>query len=151
AMCDDDINPWSPEAFELSRRKLGVGAAATAAVVFTASVARAQAKTVGKDVVVKAGDGDADAFLVYPEGKGTWPAVLIWTDIGGLRPVFKDMATRLAAQGYVVLVPNPFYRSAKPAEYANVSFGDPAGRTKLMGYAGALTPGADSDAKAYLA
>jgi carboxymethylenebutenolidase len=151
-MCDDDINPWSPEAFELSRRKLGVGAAATAAVAFTASVASAQAKTVGKDVVVKTADGEADAFLVYPEGKGTWPAVLIWTDIGGLRPVFKEMATRLAAQGYVVLAPNPFYRSAKPAEYANTSFGDPAGRTKLMSYRGAMTlPGIDSDAKAYLA
>lgn len=151
-MCDDDINPWAPEAYELSRRKLGVGAAATAAVAFTASVASAQAKTVGKDVVVKTADGEADAFLVYPEGKGTWPAVLIWTDIGGLRPVFKDMASRLAAQGYVVLAPNPFYRSAKPAEYANTSFGDPAGRQKLMGYRGAMNDaGVDNDAKAYLA
>ncbi len=151
-MCDDDINPWSPEAFELSRRTMGAAAAAAAAVTFTAGVAHAQAKTVGKDVVVKTADGMADAYLAYPEGKGSWPAVLIWTDIGGLRPVFKEMTNRLAAQGYVVLTPNPFYRSAKPAEYAATSFGDPAGRQKLMSYRGAMTDaGVDSDAKAYIA
>jgi carboxymethylenebutenolidase len=151
-MCDDDINPWAPEAFELSRRKLGVGAAATAAVVLTAADAHASPGVVGKDVVVKTADGMADAYLVYPEGKGPWPGVLIWPDIGGLRPVFKEMSNRLAAQGYVVLTPNPFYRSAKPAEYANTSFGDPAGRQKLMSYRGAMTDaGVDTDSKAYLA
>ncbi len=49
----------------------------------------------------------------YPEGKGTWPAVLIWTDILSLRPAFRDMGRRLAAQGYVVLVPNLFYRAQR--------------------------------------
>ncbi len=151
-MCDDDINPWSPEAFELSRRKVGVGVAATAAVVLTAAEARAQAAVTEKDVVVKTADGQSDAVLLYPSGRGTWPAVLIWTDIGGLRPVFREMGKRLAAQGYVVLVPNPFYRSAKPAEYAATSFGDPAGRQKLMSYRGAMTDtGVDNDSKAYIA
>ena len=148
-MCDDEINPWIVDP-AVSRRAFGIGAAA--AVTLTAAEARAQAGVTEKDVVVKTADGEADAALFYPSGKGTWPAVLVWTDIGGLRPVFRDMGRRLAAQGYVVLVPNPFYRSAKPADYANVSFGDPAGRQKLMSYRGAMTDaGVDNDGKAYIA
>src|SRR5436190_23304645 len=148
-MCDDDINPWIEDP-AVSRRAFGAGAAA--AVVLTAAEARAQAGVTEKDVKVKTADGEADAVLLYPAGKGTWPAVPIWTDIGGLRPVFRDMGKRLAAQGYVVLVPNPFYRSATPEEYANVSFGDPAGRQKLMSYRGAMTDaGVDNDGKAYIA
>ena len=148
-MCDDDINPWIEDP-AVSRRAFGAGAAA--AVVLTAAEARAQAQVTEKDVKVKTADGEADAALFYPSGKGTWPAVLVWTDIGGLRPVFRDMGRRLAAQGYVVLVPNPFYRSAKPEEYAKLSFGTPEGRTALMGYRGAMKDeGVDSDSKAYIA
>ena len=65
-----------------------------------------------KDVTVKTPDGECDAVLFHP-AQGTHPAVLIWTDIMGLRPAFRDMGHRLAAMGYTVLVPNPFYRSAK--------------------------------------
>lgn len=148
-MCDDEINPWVVDP-AVSRRAFGAGAAAV--VVLSAAEARAQANVTEKDVVVKTADGQADAALFYPSGKGTWPAVLIWTDIGGLRPVFRDMGRRLAAQGYVVLVPNPFYRSAKPADYANVSFGDATGRQTLMGYRAAMKDdGVDNDAKAFLA
>ena len=147
-MCDDDINPWLPE--DISRRAFGVGA--TLAVTLTAAEARAQAGVTEKDVVVKTADGEADAVLLYPSGKGTWPAVLIWTDIAGLRPVFREMGKRLAAQGYVVLVPNPFYRSAKPADYAKLSFGTPEGRAALFSYRGAMKDeGVDSDSKAYIA
>jgi carboxymethylenebutenolidase len=64
-----------------------------------------------KTVSVKTADGSADAALFYPSGKGKWPAVLMWPDILGLRPVFREMGKRLAAQGYVVLVPNPYYRA----------------------------------------
>src|SRR5213595_2304785 len=98
-MCDDEINPWIVDP-AVSRRAFGIGAAA--AVTLTAAEARAQAGVTEKDVVVKTADGEADAALFYPSGKGTWPAVLVWTDIGGLRPVFRDMGRRLAAQGYVV-------------------------------------------------
>ncbi|HET9159266.1 MAG TPA: dienelactone hydrolase family protein, partial [Caulobacteraceae bacterium] len=106
-----------------------------------------------KDVEVKTADGVSDSFLAYPSGRGTWPAVLIWPDIGGLRPVFRDMGKRLAAQGYVVLVANPFYRSVKAKDMAaTFDFSDPATRTKLMGYRGAMNDaGIANDAKAYLA
>src|SRR4051812_2098287 len=67
----------------------------------------------GRDVTVRTADGTADAALFYPTGKGKWPAVLMWPDILGLRPIFREMGKRLAAQGYVVLVPNPYYRAKK--------------------------------------
>jgi carboxymethylenebutenolidase len=70
-------------------------------------------KVTERNVSVKTADGRADAALFYPVGKGKWPAVLMWPDILGLRPVFREMGKRLAAQGYVVLVPNPYYRAQK--------------------------------------
>ena len=149
-MCDDDINPWLPADPAVSRRTFGLSIAA--AVSLTAAQARAQAKVTEKDVTVKTADGEAEAVLLYPSGKGTWPAVLVWTDIMGLRPVFREMGRRLASQGYVVLVPNPFYRSAKSSDYANLNFGVPEGRQKLMSYRGAMNDaGVDNDAQAYLA
>lgn len=149
-MCDDEINPWLQADPAISRRAFGAGVGALA--VLSAAEARAMAEVTAKDVVVKTADGEADAVLLHPAGKGTWPAVLIWTDILGLRPVFREMGRRLAAQGYVVLVPNPFYRSAKPAEYAGLNFGEPSGRQTLMGYRMAMPDaGVDNDAKAYLA
>src|SRR5215472_566050 len=149
-MCDEFIHQGLIEDPRLSRRTFGLVTAAAAAVATTAF---AQAKAVEKDVMVKTPDGNCDAVLFYPEGQGTWPAALIWTDIMGLRPAFRDMGRRLAAQGYVVLVPNPFYRSAKaPVIGDNFDFSNPEQRNRLMGYRGAMTnDGIDSDAKAYLA
>jgi len=71
----------------------------------------------------------------------------------GLRPAFRDMGRRLAAQGYVVLVPNPFYRSAKaPVIGDNFDFSNPEQRARLTGYRAAMTDeGVDHDAQAYLA
>jgi carboxymethylenebutenolidase len=71
----------------------------------------------------------------------------------GLRPAFRDMGRRLAGQGYVVLVPNPFYRSAKaPVIGDNFDFSNPEQRARLMGYRGAMSnDGIDKDAQAYLA
>ncbi len=107
-MCDDDIHPYNAPA--VSRRAFTLSAAAIAAM--SAAPAFAAEEVVSKDVTVKTPDGEADAVLFYP-AKGRHPAVLIWTDVFGLRPAFRDMGRRLAAQGYVVLVPNPFYRSMK--------------------------------------
>jgi carboxymethylenebutenolidase len=159
-MCDDDIHQFEGTILAtetpMSRRAFGLSAAAAASLAasVSASMAHAQATVTEKDVDIKTADGTADAALFYPSGKGKWPAVLIWTDIGGLRPVFRDMGRRLAAQGYVVLVPNPFYRGGRaPAVTEGLDFGKPDGRAKLMTLAGGATaPNAvETDAPAFLA
>jgi len=61
-------------------------------------------------------DGMADAYLVTPERSGSFPGVLLYSDIMGVRPVFLDMARRLAAAGFTVLLPNLFYRHGPPAD-----------------------------------
>ena len=97
-------------------------------------------------------DGLADAYFVHP-AKGKHPGVLIWPDIFGLRPAFKEMATRLAESGYSVLVINPFYRTKKaPTAPEHPDFNDPATRQALMALAGTLNADtAVTDAKAFVA
>jgi carboxymethylenebutenolidase len=150
-MCDDLIHQGLIHDPTVSRRAFGLGAVAT--MVLSSSVAAAQAKVVQKDVDVPMAGGVADSALFYPEGKGRWPAVLVWTDILGLRPVFREMGQRLAAEGYVVLVPNPFYRNAKaPVVDGSFDFSKPEDRAKVMPMAAALTADANiSDAKSYVA
>src|ERR1700733_9080140 len=149
-MCDDLIHQGLTHDPTVSRRAFGLGAAAT--LVLSSAAIAAQAKVVEKDVNVPMASGVADAALFYPEGKGHWPAVLVWTDILGLRPVFREMGRRLAAEGYVVLVPNPFYRNAKaPVVDGSFDFSKPEDRAKVMPMAQALTADANiSDAKAYV-
>ena len=156
-MCDDDIHQGQAEATTVSRRAFNLMWAATAGVGTALGMGRAaraaEAAVIEKDVEVKTADGVADSVLFHPPGKGSWPAVLIWTDIFGLRPVFRDMGRRLAAQGYVVLVPNPFYRSKRaPVVPEGFDFAKPENRAVLMGFRGAMTDAAvDRDAAAFVA
>jgi len=137
-MCDDLIHQGLTYDPSISRRTFSLGAAAT--VVLTASATQAESQVVEKDVDVPMQKGVADSALFYPTGKGPWPAVLIWTDILGLRPVFRDMGRRLAADGYVVLVPNPFYRNQRaPIVDGTFDFSKPEDRAKVMPLAAALT------------
>jgi carboxymethylenebutenolidase len=148
-MCDEFIHQGLTHDPMISRRTFVVSSAAT--VMASSGVAAAQTKMGEKDVNVPMASGTCDAALFYPEGKGPWPAVLVWTDILGLRPVFREMGRRLAAEGYVVLVPNPFYRNAKsPVVDGSFDFSKPEDRAKVMPMAAALTADANvSDAKAY--
>jgi carboxymethylenebutenolidase len=150
-MCDDFIHQGLTHDPTVTRRAFGLGAAAT--VLLNSVAAAAQAKVVEKDVNVTMETGVSDSALFYPEGKGKWPAVLVWTDILGLRPVFREMGRRLAAEGYVVLVPNPFYRNARaPVVDGSFDFSKPEDRARVMPMAAALTADANiSDAKAYVA
>jgi carboxymethylenebutenolidase len=104
------------------------------------------------EVTIKTPDGTCDAYLVHPSS-GTHPGVLVWPDIFGLRPAFRQMGKRLAESGYSVLVINPFYRVKKaPTAPEHADFNDPATRSSLMQLAGALTPKtAEVDAKAFVA
>lgn len=149
-MCDEFIHPGLVSDTRLSRRSFGLMTVASAGI---ATGAVAQSNVVESDVTVKTPNGACDAVLFHPSGEGHWPAVLIWPDIMGLRPAFRDMGKRLAGQGYVVLVPNPFYRSAHaPVIGDNFDFSNPDQRNRLMGYRAAMTnDGIDRDATAYLA
>lgn len=98
-------------------------------------------------------DGTIDAALARPKGEGPWPAVILWTDIWGLRDVFRDMAERLAANGYAVLVPNVYYR-LPPAEQPNKrgDFGQPGMRETMFALKDSLTRDrVGDDARAALA
>lgn len=70
-----------------------------------------------QQIEIRTAAGTADAAVFRPEGDGSWPGVIHLTDIGGIRPAHEDIARRLAAEGYVVLMPNVFYRVARPPVY----------------------------------
>src|SRR6202790_342219 len=151
-MCElDDFDEFSLRTSEISRRQFGAMALAAGLTAALPRLASAT-ETKGADVEIKTPDGPCDAYVVHP-AKGKHPAVLIWPDIFGLRPAFKEMATRLAESGYSVLVINPFYRTKKaPTAPDHPDFNDPATRQAMMSLAGTLTPTtAVTDAKAFVA
>ncbi len=141
---------------EITRRdfvSITVGAGIAAAA--EAGLASAQQRLVETAVTIKTPDGVCDAAFIHP-ATGSHPGVLIWTDAFGLRPSMRDMAKRLAADGYSVLVPNPFYRVAKAPVFENASnfnFNDPGQRGKLTPLMGSINaPGAaERDATAFIA
>ena len=94
----------------MTRRQFGVLLGAGMAMMLP-QVANAVAVT-ESDVTVMTPDGTADCYFVHP-ATGTAPGVLVWPDIFGLRPAFRQMGKRLAESGYSVLVVNPFYRVKK--------------------------------------
>src|SRR5437868_15368436 len=67
-----------------------------------------------KDCEIRAAAGTTDAVLCRREGEGQWPGILYLTDVGGIRPSTREQIRRLAAEGYMVLMPNLFYRTARP-------------------------------------
>ncbi|HVZ07172.1 dienelactone hydrolase family protein [Rhodopila sp.] len=150
-MHDDMPAPFEQSRrFALTRRgfaALGVGAgAATASAVAAPAVTEA-------DVTIRMADGTCDAALFHPAGQGPWPGCIIFPDALGLRPAFRDMGSRLAAEGYTVLVPNPFYRTRKaPVLSGPFNFANPDDRAKLVPLVAPLTTEAKTaDAAAWLA
>ena len=113
---DDPNKSENPEesSSDLSRRDfiaMSVAAGIAAATAGSASAAMTVTET---DVEIKTPDGMCDAAFIHPTG-GSHPGVVIWTDAFGLRPSMRDIGKRIAAEGYTVLVPNPFYRVKKGA------------------------------------
>jgi len=113
-MCDQDHFDDDKQQYEalglVTRRQFGVIVGAGISLVLP-QVVNAVAVT-ETDVNVTTPDGTADCYFVHP-ASGTAAAVLIWPDIFGLRPAFRQMGKRLAESGYSVLVVNPFYRVKK--------------------------------------
>ena len=151
-MCDSDNQSFIVDT-SLTRRSVMAGLSAIAAATALPSAAFAATTVIETDVTIKTADGLADAALFRPARPGTFPAVLLWPDILGLRPVFREMGRRLAAEGYVVLVPNPFYRTKRaPIVTGPFDFGDKAAVGKLLELKATLTDARiDSDTKAHFA
>jgi carboxymethylenebutenolidase len=137
---------------DLARRDfvatVAAGLAATAG-----SAAAASLEIVETDVEIKTPDGTCDAAFIHPKS-GSHAGVLIWPDAFGLRPSMRDMAKRLAAEGYSVLVPNPFYRVSKApfTDASKFDFGNPTDRAKLTPLMASVNaPGnPEKDAVAYV-
>lgn len=94
-----------------------------------------------QDVDIKTPEGTMDAKLFHPDGQGQAPAVILLTDAMGIRPAFEAMARRLAKAGYVVLLPNVYYREGRaPLPNLEGSFADEAFRKRIFGLIATLTP-----------
>ena len=134
----------------MTRREFTVLSLAAGAAAVTGVDAAATPSE--REVEIRTPDGTCDAVLVQPEGKGPWPAVLLFPDAFGLRPTMRNMASRLSANGYVVLVTNPYYRSTKaPGIGPGFDFNNADDRKKLQALRAPLTNEAVArDANAYL-
>jgi carboxymethylenebutenolidase len=113
-MCDQNHFEKDREEYEnlglVTRKQFGIMLGAGVAMMLP-QVANA-ATVVESEVNITTPDGAADCYFVHP-ASGSAPGVLVWPDIFGLRPAFRQMGKRLAESGYSVLVVNPFYRTKK--------------------------------------
>ena len=153
-MPNNDQNKSDTQPGDIARRDfvaLSV-AAGLAAAAGTASAAGLD--VMETNVEIKTPDGICDAAFIHPK-TGSHPGILIWPDAFGLRPSMRDMGRRIAAEGYSVLVPNPFYRVSKApfSDASNFSFQNPADMAKLTPLMASVNaPGnGEKDAIAYVA
>jgi len=129
----DEQDPSKPSSGDVSRREF-VTLSIAAGMALAAGGASAAVPVVETTVEVKTPDGTCDAAFIHPT-TGAHPAVLIWPDAFGLRPSMRDIAKRIAGEGYSVLVPNPFYRLAKAPVFADPTkfdFANQADMAKLQ-------------------
>jgi carboxymethylenebutenolidase len=148
-----DSNDGRDPAADLSRRDF-VALSVAGGLAVVAGVANAALPVVEAEVTIATPDGSCDAAFIHP-ATGAYPGVLIWPDAFGLRPSMRTIGRRLAAEGYAVLVPNPFYRIAKAPIYesaASVDFRDPTTMQKLGPLMGSVNASgaAEKDAAAYV-
>jgi carboxymethylenebutenolidase len=149
-MCDQDHFEEDRLEFEkrgmVTRRQFGALMGVGMAMMLPKVVNAVDVKE--QDVTIKTPDGNCDAYFVHV-ATGAAPGVLIWPDIFGLRPAFRQMGKRLAESGYSVLVVNPFYRQQK-APTASKGAATPI--PELLPLAKQLSPTTHmTDAKAFTA
>ncbi|HXI32355.1 MAG TPA: dienelactone hydrolase family protein [Vicinamibacterales bacterium] len=149
---DQKTNTEGPS--DLSRREfvaisIGAGIAAAAG-----GASAAEMPVTEKMVEIKMPDGVCDAAFIHPT-TGSHPAVIIWPDAFGLRPSMRDIGKRIAAEGYAVLVPNPFYRVKKAPvieDPSSFSFQNQADMAKLQPLMASINAAgaAEKDAPAFV-
>jgi carboxymethylenebutenolidase len=105
-----------------------------------------------QDVQIPIGDATADGVIFAPAPEGRWPGVVMLTDIAGIREAHRQVAQRLAGEGYTVVMPNLFYRSGRPPLFTfKVDFTEPRTQARAAELRGPLTPEAiERDAAAYV-
>ena len=139
---------------DLTRRDFAVLVVGAGLAATIPSAAAEDLELIETDVEIKTPDGTCDAAFIHPKS-GSHPGVLIWPDAFGLRPSMRGIGKRIAADGYSVLVPNPFYRVSKAPvlDFSNFSFQNPDDMAKIKSLMGSVNaPGnAEKDAVAYLA
>lgn len=130
-MCELDQLSEMGAKSAVNRRQFGAIGAMAAIAASTSAAAQTRGGLTENMVSFPAPGGTMDAFFVHPSS-GKAPAVILWPDIAGLRDAKKVMARRLAADGFAVLVPNPFYRSAPAPQFKDFSdFRDNGGFQKV--------------------
>ena len=151
-MLDDrkNLQKTDLEPDSLARRDF---VALSMAAGLTSTAAAAGFDVVETNVEIKTPDGTCDAAFIHPR-TGSHPGVLLWPDAFGLRPATRAIGKRLAAEGYSVLVPNPFYRVSKApfTDASNFNFQNPDDMAKLRPLMASVNaPGnAENDAVAYV-
>src|SRR5262245_40168342 len=140
---------------DLSRREFVTLSVAAGLAMAAGSASGAELPVVEAAVQVTTPDGTCDAMFIHPT-TGSHPGVLIWPDAFGLRPAMRDIGKRIAAEGYSVLVPNPFYRAAKAPvieDPGSFSFSNQADMAKLRPLMASINAAgnAEKDAAAYVA
>ncbi|HUI79637.1 MAG TPA: dienelactone hydrolase family protein [Bryobacteraceae bacterium] len=150
-MADDPKDPRNDEVLSDVRRRDFVGLSVAASLAAATSASGKELEVVETDVDIKTPDGTCDAAFIHPKS-GSHPGVLIWTDAFGLRPSMREMGKRLAAQGYSVLVPNPFYRVAKNpfTDASTVDFAKERPRITQLMTSVQADGAAEKDAVAYI-
>ncbi len=154
-MSDEKPDQDIQAANDLSRREFVALSVAAGLAAAAGSVSAAELPVAESNVEVKTPDGICDAVFIHPT-TGSHPGVLVWPDAFGLRPAMRDIGKRIAAEGYSVLVPNPFYRVSKAPGIQDPStfdFQNQADMAKLRPLMSSINaPGAaEKDAVAYIA
>ncbi|MEL7188829.1 MAG: dienelactone hydrolase family protein [Pseudomonadota bacterium] len=139
-MCDEaNLQSWAKD--KISRRQFGVLTGATAVAACapgdaeaneTDGSASAAAELEEMGVTFETADGTMDAFFVHPK-EGKHPAVIFWPDIASLREAKRNMARRLAGEGYAVLVLNPYYRDVAGEQFADFAAWVNGGAMQVVG------------------
>jgi len=135
---------------DVTRREFGALSVGAGVAITLPRAANAQ-EVNESDVEVQTPDGTADCYFVHP-ASGAHAGVIIWPDILGLRPAFRQMGKRLAESGYSVLVVNPFYRNARaPVVPEGASFQDESVRNTVFPMAQSLSAETHmTDARAFV-
>lgn len=140
-MTDEHVPSGAGRGDSLSRREFAtLTVAAGVAALANPALGHAAPSVRESSLDITTADGTCDAALARPEQPGAVPGVILFPDALGLRPTIRAMAARLAAEGYAVLVPNPFYRLARaPGVRDGFDFGNPADRARLTELRAPLT------------